>query len=183
MVINVNDHGIFPTGQLTTDLWLWGNFRADPPPPPDRTDVPVWLALQILINRASYTGGTVYLPGHNQQQQTFFSTGAPSPYDQRLYPSYNLGDHHLVIPSNVELLGSQSGGEYVDMDENLFTMGGIVNEPRTPHAGKEEWEFMNDGAWGPGSPGPHIPPDGYIIATIRLQGGGEWTVHVPFHHF
>ena len=84
MIINVNDHGIFPNGEERTNIWLWTN-RSEFPDDPDRTDVPVWLALQILLNRATRNGGTVYLPAIRQEMRAELQAGN--------LPSYNIGIH------------------------------------------------------------------------------------------
>jgi hypothetical protein len=89
---NVNDFGVFPNGDEWTNLVLPSG--SDPDQTITFNDVPVWLAIQIIINRAASVGGTVYLPGPTPD----IILGLPM---RGRLPSYNLNQGHLVIPGNM----------------------------------------------------------------------------------
>ena len=92
------------------------------------TDCPVWIAIQILINRASLTGGAVYLPAPTPDE---FRTGRTAGPHQSELPSYNLGNHHLVVLSGVTLYGDSGDGDWIAMleDHGQPENAGMVNLP------------------------------------------------------
>ena len=134
--------------------------------------------LQFLRPEATPDESDPHNPLENCQEVTLFTL------DRAELPN-PTNDALPVRPANLIRIDAHEGGD--ELDVNTVELHGdyIVNNARVIlFNGRPRFtENTMNGAWGPGSPGPHIPPDGYIVATIPLQGGGEWTVHIPFHHF
>ena len=108
MRIDVSTFGIFPNGEEEATVVLWPGHE-------ERT-IPVWLAIQILINRvASSGGGEVFLPAASQNTTVAFG---------RLR-SYNIGAHRLVIPSSVTLSGEAPPDVWRNMDTRHTQIRGM----------------------------------------------------------